>query len=288
MNSSVGENATDVDRQLFWLAGSLLDVLLALPTNAYVLFLILSAPRKDLSAEIFTMNLSVSEVLHSLVNVVVVIARWAPAASILARLSAGVVFTTRPLFQCCICVEVYLGVVRPVTYLRVRALRYHVACAAAVWLAGVCASIFAFLCRGTPAFPYVYLFQYLTLLSVKVFCCTSVIRALLKPGPRGQANAAAPPPAAATATAARSDIKRRALYTVGIILTSACLSYSINIVVMLLTAVFTVKGAFILLSNICAIVSIPNGVVVPLIYACRAGACTKQGVGGCFARGSGG
>lgn len=278
MNSSMGENATDVDRQFYWLAGSLLDILLALPSNAYVLFLILSTPHKDLSTEFYMMNLSLSEILHSLANVVVLIGKWAPAVSILARLSAGVVFTTRPLFQCCILVEVYLGVVRPVTYLRFKGLKYRVASAAVVWLAGVCASIFAFFCRGTPAFPYFYLFQYVTLLSVKLFCCISVMRALVKPGLQGQATSDA-------ATTARSDIKRRALYTVAIIFTSASLSYSINIVIVLLSFVFTFEDAFTVLYNMCAIVSIPNGVVVPLIYACKAGACTKQRLGSCLARG---
>ena len=132
------------------------------------------------------------------------------------------VHTTRPLFQCCICFEVYLGVIRPVTFLQVKSLKYRVGISAVIWLAGLCGSLFFYLCNYWVGLPYVYLTEYLMLLSLKLFCCTSVIRTLRKPRP-GEATTAAK-------STTRKDIRRRALHTISIILTTITLNYSINII----------------------------------------------------------
>ncbi|KAL1253304.1 hypothetical protein QQF64_017997 [Cirrhinus molitorella] len=61
----------------------------------------------------------------------------------------GLVFTGRPLFQCLICVERYLAVVHPVTFLKYKPLRY----------------------------------RFLLALSIQLFCLVAVLRALKQSGP---------------------------------------------------------------------------------------------------------
>ena len=187
------------------------------------------------------------------------------AAKLLGEMSFGMVHTTRPLFQCCICVEVYLGVVRPVTFLQVKGLKYRVGISAVVWLAGLCGSIFFYLCNYWVGLPYVYLTEYLMLLSLKLFCCTSVIRTLRKPRP-GEATAAAK-------STTRKDIRRRALQTFSIILTTITLNYSINIILASFIYFLSNDVVYILYTT-SAFVGIANGVVVPLIYASKVDKCT--------------
>jgi hypothetical protein len=100
------------------------------------------------------------------------------------------------------------------------------------------------------------------LLSLKLFCCSSVIRTLRKPRP-GEATAAAK-------STQRKDIRRRAWHTVSIILTSITLNYSINII-LALSAYFLSYDALHILYVMSSFVGIANGVVVPLIYASKVG-----------------
>ncbi len=48
----------------------------------------------------------------------------------------GFAMTGHPLFQCLICVERYLAVVHPVTFLKFKPLRYRVICSGFFFLAG--------------------------------------------------------------------------------------------------------------------------------------------------------
>ena len=270
MNSSIGENVTTADFEVMTVTGNLINIMVSFPTNCYVLFLILSETRtcnKDLSTEFFTLNLSTSEILNCLSNTFILISLYVPVttAKLLGEVSFGMVHTTRPLFQCCICVEVYLGVVRPVTFLQVKGLKYRVGISAVVWLAGLCGSIFFYLCNYWVGLPYVYLTEYLMLLSLKLFCCTSVIRTLRKPRP-GEATAAAK-------STTRKDIRRRALQTFSIILTTITLNYSINIILASFIYFLSNDVVYILYTT-SAFVGIANGVVVPLIYASKVDKCT--------------
>ena len=282
MNSSIGENVTTLDWPVTEMTGYLINIMVAFPTNCYVLFLILSEPNKHLSTEFFTLNLSISEIFNCLSNILILISLFLPvnAVKLLGELSSGMVRTTRPLFQCFICVEVYLGVVRPVTFLQVKGLKYRVGISAAVWLAGLCGSIFFYRCYYWVGLPYVYLAEYLMLLPLKLLCCTSVIRTLQKARP-GEATAAAK-------STPGKDIRRRALHTVSIILASITLNYSINII-LALSAYFLSYDALHILYVMSSFVGIANGVVLPLIYASKVGRWTvgKDCLVNCLALGPG-
>ena len=256
-----------MDWPVLMVTGYLINVMVSFPTNCYVLFLILSEPNKDLSTEFFTFNLSSSEILNCLSNILNLISLYVPvtATKLLGSLSFGMIFTTRPFFQGCICIEVYLGVVWPVTFLQVKGLKYRVGISAVVWLAGLGGSIFFYLCYDWVGLQYVYLTEYLMMFCLKLFCCTSVIRTLRKPRP-GAATAAAK-------STTRNDIRRRALNTVSIILASFTLNYVITII-LALSFYFLSLDSLYYLYSISVFVSITNGVVVPLIYASKIGRWT--------------
>ncbi|KAJ8372212.1 hypothetical protein AAFF_G00293310 [Aldrovandia affinis] len=82
---------------------------------------------------------------------------------------------------CCVCVERYLAVLHPLTFLRYRPLRYRVGCSALVWMItfGGC-SAFVFLQHSVLNFALVVFM--ILLLSVMTFCCLAILRALRSPG----------------------------------------------------------------------------------------------------------
>ncbi|KAJ8372211.1 hypothetical protein AAFF_G00293300 [Aldrovandia affinis] len=82
---------------------------------------------------------------------------------------------------CCVCVERYLAVLHPLTFLRYRPLRYRVGCSALVWMItfGGC---LAFMLLQL-LLNYTLVVFIILLLSVMSFCCLAVLRALRSPGP---------------------------------------------------------------------------------------------------------
>ncbi|KAK6324490.1 hypothetical protein J4Q44_G00038320 [Coregonus suidteri] len=137
MNTSVASNSTllstftgqlpSVQNPLFTAAISI-NLLLGLPTNVYVLWLIVTGAGGTMASEFFTLNLALSEIFYSLSNLMYIIHDHIQENG--ALLSVGTFFAGfnlfgRPLFQCCICVERYLAVVHPVTFLKYKPLRYR-------------------------------------------------------------------------------------------------------------------------------------------------------------------
>ena len=111
-------------------------LILSLPTNGYVLCLMLTGARGTMASEFFALNLAVSEILYCLCAVFVFVYIHLPIPPILAIAAcfSGFMCLGRPLFQCCICFERYLAVVHPVFFLKYRPLRYKVGCSGLVWL----------------------------------------------------------------------------------------------------------------------------------------------------------
>ncbi|KAK3572627.1 hypothetical protein QTP86_001127 [Hemibagrus guttatus] len=94
----------------------------------------------------------------------------------------------RPLIQTCICIEQYLAVIHPVTFLRYKAIKYRIAAAVAVWFMSVGYALYYI---NTVAFPDpVINCLYIFALVVISFCCVSVLHALKHPGPGDTRNQA--------------------------------------------------------------------------------------------------
>ncbi|KAJ8000821.1 hypothetical protein DPEC_G00184370 [Dallia pectoralis] len=91
---------------------------------------------------------------------------------------------SRPLFQCCICVERYVAVAQPVAFLKYRLRRYRVGTSTVIWvlllLYGYSTTLFMF----NDGFSiYILIGVYCLGLVVISLCCFFILRVLKQPGP---------------------------------------------------------------------------------------------------------
>lgn len=98
----------------------------------------------------------------------------------------GLSWTGRPLLQTCICIEQYLAVVHPVTFLKYKDIKYRIAAAIAVWLMASAYGLYKVYSNNFPDF--IYTFVFIIALVVISFCCVSVLCALKHPGPEDTHN----------------------------------------------------------------------------------------------------
>ncbi|KAJ8351099.1 hypothetical protein AAFF_G00150980 [Aldrovandia affinis] len=96
------------------------NILVGLPINVWVLWLIVRGLEGVLASEIFTLNLAALELIYCL-HLPLALLNYLVLNSILSKTSLffyGLIIFGRPLFQCCTCVERYLAVLHPLTFLR--------------------------------------------------------------------------------------------------------------------------------------------------------------------------
>ncbi|XP_064781988.1 P2Y purinoceptor 3-like [Oncorhynchus masou masou] len=181
------DSELDSVQYVLYTAAISINLILGLPTNVYVVWLIVTGAVGTMASDFFSLNLAVSEILYSLSNLMFIFHYHIQENGALWRVGAffaGFNLFGRPLFQCCICVERYLAVVHPVTFLKYKPLRYRVGCCGVVWL-----MVLGF-CFVNMFGEYQYLWwecfdlilNMLTL-SVMLFCCLAVLWALKRSGP---------------------------------------------------------------------------------------------------------
>ncbi|XDV38331.1 hypothetical protein PO909_007770 [Leuciscus waleckii] len=162
------------------------NLLFGVPTHSYVLWLI--ARGRRIPSEIFNVNLTVCEIIYSFIFFTQILPSLETFQSLelLHRFLQGLGVTGRPLFQCLICVERYLAVVHPVTFLKFKPLRYRVICCTAVWITtlGSClAAMTIQILSNLKTYSWFFLLQFLLFLSIQLFCLVAVLRALKQSGP---------------------------------------------------------------------------------------------------------
>ena len=98
-------------------------VVVGLPANLWVMWLITHGTKDSLAAELFHLNIAICETLFQSGIPLQLYCYFGPAGSgpavhiLLLELWTIICFG-RPLFQCAICVERYLAVVHPLTFIR--------------------------------------------------------------------------------------------------------------------------------------------------------------------------
>nr|XP_055035551.1 C-C chemokine receptor type 8-like [Misgurnus anguillicaudatus] len=160
------------------------SVLFGLPTQIYVIYLIVTGSR--ITSEFFNLNLAVCEIANSLDCFCYLLAFFYSSLSSLKMYLSGIGITGRPLFQCLICVERYLAVIHPVTFLKYKPLRYKVICCTAVWIICIVSCLFCgfiIASLGLEGHSYFFLVQFFLFISIQLFCCVAVLRALKQSGP---------------------------------------------------------------------------------------------------------
>ncbi|KAJ8000613.1 hypothetical protein DPEC_G00182190 [Dallia pectoralis] len=237
-------------------------LILGFPTNVYVLWLIRN--RGKLTSDFFALNLTVADILTCMSNLMFVLHNhvkcpqegsgplWDTAVFFNGFILAG-----RPLFQCCICLERYMAIVHPVTFLFCKPLRYRVGCCAVVWLMilGFC---FAYWYKTTNAVNDYTLGLIVVTFSVMLFCCLAVLRALKRPRP-GEGD-----------SDGMNNKMLRAFRIILLIMVTMVVMY-LPLTVLLTMYHFLKPVNFSFGQSICFSITIVTGFIEPLLYVHRAG-----------------
>lgn len=167
------------------------NFVISLPVSGRVLWLMMPSPSfLTEKTDVLTFNLQVNDFLFHLLTLPLIpgLYLYHHAAQYAWSFVFNIMVIGRPLFQCCICVERYLAVKHPFTFLRYRPLRYRAAILAMAWMAVILlSSMTASLC-GTPEDWSIVIapFQCTMLFLIFVvnsFCSLSIIKALIRPSP---------------------------------------------------------------------------------------------------------
>ncbi|XP_067280772.1 chemokine XC receptor 1-like [Pseudorasbora parva] len=175
---------TFLDNYEMWIFS--INVVFGLPTHSYVLWLIVSGTGRRVASEIFMLNLCCCEIFICVDFFFFTLSGYIANLLPLALILQGVAMTGRPVFQCLMCVERYLAVVHPVTFLKYKPLRYRVICCTAAWVItfGSClVCLMIFLLFTFTVHTWFYTLQFLLFLFIQLFCLVAVLRALKQSGP---------------------------------------------------------------------------------------------------------
>lgn len=186
------------------IGSQIMNFCLGLLLQCYAMHLLLSKPSGgggggggggvDVNV-IFALNLVFVEILYCLVAPLYcscIISLTLCVATLLG-FWLGTCMAGRYLFQCWLCLEQYLAVIHPMIFLKYKPKRYRVGFASVAWFftLGIgTASGYMF-----PGVPYnVFGAVYFIVFFLDSFCCLSVLKALVRPGPserdNGEMNAA--------------------------------------------------------------------------------------------------
>ncbi|XP_051532918.1 G-protein coupled receptor 4-like [Myxocyprinus asiaticus] len=222
VNFTTTYSSTNLTTSAVWQFGTLeacmfiFSFISGLSTHSYIIWLIIKGTRSKIASEFFNLNLSVCEIILSVNSLFTLSIKWFPNLTTLVQLLFGNGITGRPLFQCLMCVERYLAVVHPVTFLKFKPLRYRVICSTTIWIVnfGSCLfCMFTFLSLTIYIYVWFYLLQFILFFSIQLFCLLAVLRALKqpRPGERGREE--------------ENNMKRRAFYIILITTVSMIITY---------------------------------------------------------------
>ncbi|XP_048023155.1 C-C chemokine receptor type 8-like [Megalobrama amblycephala] len=191
-NFTTPETSTNSTTQSIGLMDSLeicvysINLFFSLPANSYIIWLIITRTLSGVASDFFILNLSVCELGICLNGLVFILSRWISSLEIIDVFLMGLTFTGRPLFQCLMCVERYLAVVHPVTFLKYKPLRYRVICCTAIWfisLGSCLVCMYNLASDKIRAHGWFLTMQLTLIISIQLFCLVAVLRALKQSGP---------------------------------------------------------------------------------------------------------
>ncbi|XP_051250976.1 hydroxycarboxylic acid receptor 3-like [Dicentrarchus labrax] len=157
------------------------NLLFGLPVNAWTVWLISHNSHSIQASEVFTLNLALLECVYSLLSFLRPLNYYVIKSTSLYTFNLffyGLLSAGRPLFQACVCLERYLGVVHPVSYLRYNSVRTRLCTLPLVW--GLILSLCVCnIWKLVLAFPILFLL----LLLLQAYCCVRILQVLCQPGP---------------------------------------------------------------------------------------------------------
>ncbi|XP_017260059.1 cysteinyl leukotriene receptor 2 [Kryptolebias marmoratus] len=163
------------------------NVLVSLPANIYVIWLIVSESSGPVVSELFALNLAVSEILfccssfYIMVHFLLEMSR--AVGVLLLQLFLEIILISRPIFQTCICLERYLAVVHPTLFLRFKPLRYRLLFCVADWLLILLNLIYRVFVTSLNNLAYFFIAKSLLFFSILSYCGICVLLILKQPSP---------------------------------------------------------------------------------------------------------
>lgn len=237
-------------------------IMISLPTNGWVLSLMVSSPlfwtdRMDL----FAFQLVSTELLFAFLELAILIASFHSSPTtlnIMITIAEGIV-VARNNCQMSICVECFLAVVHPVLYLKYKPLRYRMSFFCLIWLQ--CALVIVIQMHMNMqklALFTIYVTTFVYSFVINSFCCLSVLRALKQPSP-GEGE-----------RVESSLIKKRAFNIVLIFQVITILSYVPQISVFVLSEKMN-HGILCTFQALSYCMMLWLGLIYPVRYLCKAG-----------------
>ncbi len=207
---------------------------LVVSIHSYVIWLIVTRTGSGALSDFFNFSLSLCGIFFSVKCLLILVTKWFlfPGIIALTQFLVGIATTGHPLFQCLICVERYLAVVHPVTFLKYKPLRYRVICCTTAWIItlGSCVScIFVFFTCPPYIYTWYFSIQFLLFLFIQLFCLVAVLRALKQSGPGEKKRE----------KEEETHVKRRAFHLILVTTISLVITY----------VPFTITGLITLLTN---------------------------------------
>ncbi|XP_042604070.1 C-C chemokine receptor type 8-like [Cyprinus carpio] len=223
VNFTTSERSTNYTTPSIWLVESVnicvhsFNFLVGFPTHLYVAWLIMRRAGSGVALEFFFLNLSIAEIGFSVNSLIAVLSEWFSFIVVFRLFLVGLIVSGRPLFQLLMCVERYLAVLHPVTFLKYKPLRYRVICCIAAWIIilGSCLCCMFTVVSHNIAYLWFLSFLFLSFFCIQLFCLVAVLRALKQSGPgergreRGEDN----------------HMKRRAFYLILITTVNMVITY---------------------------------------------------------------
>ena len=258
---TVSELLSDPESILVTFVCNVVNLVLGLPTHVYILWLIVMGAGKSVaSSEIFLLNLVITEALSCVASIFIVITYLSNV-----HFMTFIVFTSvllcvsRPMFQCCICVERFLAVVRPVVFLRYKPLRYKVVCCGVTWVGVFGCSVGIISLKRLTHVLYFHLGYVGVMFSIQLICSVLILRALRQTRPgEGDRNGE------------MANTKLRAFKVVLLITVVMTVNY-LPMMLLLVFHSFLSSSQLSLATSVYFAILVPIGFVQPLVFIHRAG-----------------
>lgn len=253
---------------LVWVSFSVACACVGMPASLCLLWVL--AQRKTWLVDIFIVSITFMGLMYNILKIPICVnfVYWHNRTFLnVSYFMEGFNFNGWPLFMMCICVDCYMAVAHPITYMKVKNSRYRVVVCVLVWMAILLYNSYGF-CRQFIHISVRGLFR-LLIISTIMFCDIAILCALKKPDPTGRNNT--------------NPQKRRAVQTITNSFVMTMVSYLPQMLISLLTPVIPLSQLEVWCSVL--VPSLISSAIIttlmPLLYLGNMGGLKHLGIAGC-------